>query len=186
MLRKKIITILAAITVLGVCPLQASVVFLESGHHTWTDADPYYDEVFLKNDASLDFLGGTIGKLSTYHNSLADLEGGQMHSLWTFDNSIVHYHAGQIDYISATHNSTVSLYAYDVTYNPLGGINNQGYVEGFFYNNHEAFSFSCWNTPTWSHIEIVPEPTTLLMLGLGGLMVRKKSERKTKTIYKGV
>jgi hypothetical protein len=166
--------ILAVLTLLGVCPLQASVVFLESGHHTWTDADPYYDEVFLKNDASLDFLGGTIGQLSTFHDSLADLVGGQMHSLWTFDNSIVHYHAGQIDYISAGHNSTVSLYAYDVTYDPLGGINNQGCVEGIFYKNYEAFSFSCWNTPTWSHIEIVPEPTTFFLLGMGSFWILKK------------
>jgi hypothetical protein len=162
----------------AVFPVQASVIFFESGHHTWTDADPYYDEVFLKNDASLDFLGGTIGQLSTFHDSLVNFEGGQMDSLWTFDNSIVRYHAGQLDYISAGHNSIVFLYAYDVTYDPTGGINNQGYVEGFFYKNDEAFNISCWNSPTWSHIEIVPEPNTLLILGLGGLVLRKRKCQK--------
>jgi len=173
-MKAKLSIILAAIILVGLGQAQASVLFLESGHHIWKDSDPYYDEVFLKNDASLDFLGGTIGKLSTLHDSQADLEGGQMQSLWTFDDSFVHYYAGELDYISASHNSTVFLYAYDVVYAPTGGINNQGYVEGFFYRTHEAFGFSCWNTPTWSRIEIVPEPTTFLMLGLGGLMLRKR------------
>ncbi len=177
-MKTKLFTILAVVVLFGICPVQASVIFFESGHHIWTDADPYYDEVFLKNDATLDFLGGTIGQLSTNHDSQASFQGGQMYSLWSFDNSIVHYHAGQLDYISAGHNSIVFLYAYDVTYDPTGGVNHEGYVEGFFYKNNEVFSFSCWNTPTWSHIKIVPEPTTFLILGLGGIMLRKQKKQK--------
>lgn len=147
-MKRKIITILAPIILAVVCPIKASMITFESGHHTWTDADPYYDEVFLENDATLDFLSGSIGQLSTRDVSLANLEGGQMGSLWTFNNSVVYYHAGQLDYISAGHDTTVFLYAYDVTYDPTGGINNEGYVQGYFYKDDEAFSFSCWNTPT--------------------------------------
>ena len=95
-MKTKIITIVAAILLAGMCPVDASMIFLDSGHYVWTDADPYYDEVFLENDASLDFLSGSIGQLSTRYESLTTIEGGQMHSLWTFDNSIVQYQAGQL------------------------------------------------------------------------------------------
>ncbi len=174
-MKTKIITFVVATLLAGICPVSASMIFLDSGHYVWTDANPYYDEVFLENDASLDFLSGSIGQLSTRDVSIANIEGGQMNSLWTFDNSIVNYHAGLIYYISASHDTKVFLYAYDVTYDPMGGMNNEGYVEGFFYENDEAFSFSCWNTPTWSHIEIVPEPATFFLITCGVLLLRKRN-----------
>ena len=174
-MKTKVITIVAATLLAGMCPVDASMIFLDSGHYVWTDADPYYDEVFLENDASLDFLSGSIGQLSTRDESLSTIEGGQMHSLWTFNNSLVHYQAGQLDYISAGHNSIVFLYAYDVTYDPMGGMNNEGYVQGYFYRDDEAFSFSCWNTPTWSHIQIVPEPAAFILLTCGVLLLRKRN-----------
>ncbi|MHC4691565.1 MAG: hypothetical protein ACYS67_02405 [Planctomycetota bacterium] len=174
-MKTKIITFGVATLLAGICPVSASMIFLDSGHYVWTDADPYYDEVFLENDASLDFLSGSIGQLSTRDESLTTIEGGQMHSLWTFGNSIVQYHAGKLDYISASHNSIVFLYAYDVIYDPIGGMNNEGYVEGSFYRNDEAFSFSCWNTPTWSHIEIVPESATFILITCGLILLRKRN-----------
>lgn len=174
MFRKEILAIIVSVILLSASTVKATTITFESGHHVWTNADPYYDEVFLKNDASLDFLGGTMGQLSTLDESLANLDGGSMSHLWTTLNSVVNYYSGGLDDLASGHNSTVYLYAYDVTYDPIGGINNQGYVEGFFYKNNNPFSFSCWNTPTWSHIEIVPEPTTLLILGLGTLMIRKR------------
>jgi len=174
-MKTKIITIVAVLMLVKIGSVQASVLFLESGHYTWTDADPYYDEVFLENDASLDFLSGSIGQLSTRDESLTNIEGGQMHSLHTVNDSFVHYHAGLIDYISASHDTTVFLYAYDVTYDPTGGLNSQGYVQGYFYNNDDEFSFSCVNSPTWSHIEIVPEPASFLLLTFGVLLLRKRN-----------
>ena len=96
-----------------------------------------------------------------------------MAALWTSEESVVHYRSGEFDYMAASNSSVVFLYAYDVTYDPLGGINRQGYVEGFFYENDEPFGFSLWNVPTWDHVEIVPEAATLVLLGLGAVLIRK-------------
>jgi ABC-type amino acid transport substrate-binding protein len=152
---------------------EAQVLWIDTGHHIWTDDTPYYGEVFLRNDASLDVVGGSMYNLSTLDNSVANLNGGEITQLWTTDNSVVYYHSGQIDYAVADDSSVLYLYAYDVTYDPVGGINDSGYVEGFFYKNDEPFGFSSWNVPTWQHIEIVPEPATLALLGLGAIVIRK-------------
>jgi len=174
-MKTKIITIVAVTLLAGICPVGASMIFLDSGHYVWTDADPYYDEVFLENDASLDFLSGSIGQLSTRDESLTTIEGGQMHSLWTFNNSVVHYHAGLIGYISAGHDTTVFLYAYDVTYDPTGGIYSRGSLEGYFYKDNRDFSFSLLNPTDYGHIEVVPEPTTFILFTCGVLLLRKRN-----------
>jgi len=163
------------VTVLEVAlPCYANSITFSSGHHTWTDANSYYDEVFLENDASLDFLGGVIGKLTTSHTSLAYLDGGDMTSVWPMNNSIIHLYDGAITYIAASHTSKVYLYAYNITYDPTAGINNEGYVEGYFYKNDLSFGFSCWNSSTWSHIYVIPEPTSFLLFLLGGLFLIKR------------
>jgi hypothetical protein len=142
--------------------------------YIWTDADPYYDEVFLENDASLDFLSGSFGKLSTLNNSWANLDGGTMTNLWATGNSSVNYYDGALDWIDAGDNSKVYLYAYDISYDPTGGINGDGFVQGYFYKDDSEFSFSCWNQGTYSHIEIVPEPSTFLFITFGALALRKR------------
>jgi hypothetical protein len=173
-MKTKIITIVAVTLLAGICPVGASMIFLDSGHYVWTDADPYYDEVFLENDASLDFLSGSIGQLTTRDKSLANIEGGQMYGLHTVNDSFVHYQAGLIDYISASHDTTVFLYAYDVIYDPTGGAAGNGFIEGYFLKDDTYFGFSCLNEGTYSHIRIVPEPATFLLLTLGSLFLRRR------------
>jgi len=174
-MKTKMITFVVATLLAVICPVSASMIFLDSGHYVWTDADPYYDEVFLENDASLDFLSGSIGQLSTRDESLSNIEGGQMLSLSTFNNSLVHYQAGLIDYISASHDTIVFLYAYDVIYDPTGGAAGNGYIEGYFLKDDTYFGFSCLNEGTYSHIQIVPEPATFIILTCGVLLLRKRN-----------
>lgn len=171
-MKKILITIL--IILARTYPAIATTITFSSGHYIWTDADPYYDEVFLENDASLDFLSGSFGKLSTLNNSWANLDGGTMTNLWATGNSSVNYYDGALDWIDAGDNSKVYLYAYDISYDPTGGINGDGLVQGYFYKDDSEFSFSCWNQGTYSHIEIVPEPSTFLFITFGALALRKR------------
>jgi hypothetical protein len=169
----------SSLILVAVCPAESSVLFLESGHYVWTDATPYYDEVFLQNDASLDFVGGLMGHLATWDNSLAYIDGGSMQYLSTYDNTVVTLYSAALDWIVSAQESKVYLYAYDVTYYPAGGINGDGLVQGYFYKDDSQFSFSCWNESTYSHVHIVPEPGALLLLALGALIARRTNQPKT-------
>jgi hypothetical protein len=166
-------TVLAILLVLaGVSTAESGVLFLESGHHTWTDANDHYDEVWLLNDASLDFVGGSMGHLDTWNNSMADIDGGTMDYLCTYDNSVVNLHSGSWNWMVSGNASAVYLYAYNVTHDPTGGSFGDGSLEGYFYKDDSQFSFSLLNPGTYPHIQIVPEPSSLALLALGSLLLR--------------
>jgi hypothetical protein len=169
----QITTILATVLLLWVGTTTAEIITFESGHHIFTSEDPYYDEVFVENDASLDFLSGDIGKLETIHYGLADIYGGTMDSIWTFDESFVKIHGGDIDLLAAFDNSDILLYTDDYIYSPVGGSEGYGYIEGLYYNSSEAFYISFYDDTSYSHIATVPEPTTLMLFALGGLFIRR-------------
>lgn len=170
-MRKIILTILVVLA--GAYPVRATTITFSSGHYIWTDADPYYDEVFLENDASLDFLSGVIGHLDTWHNSLANIDGGTMEYLCTYGNSVVNLYTGQWNWLVSDNDSKVYLYAYNVTYDPTGGIYGDGYFEGYFYKDNTEFDFSLLNPGTYPHVQIVPEPNMLLLLTLGIILLRR-------------
>jgi len=168
----QITIILVTVLVIGISTTTAEIITFESGHHTFTSEDPYYDEVFVENDASLDFLSGDIGKLETIHNGLVDIYGGNMDSLWTFDESVVKIHGGDIDLLAAFNNSDILLYTDDFMYSPVGGSEGYGYIEGLYYNSAVAFYISFYDDTSYSHIATVPEPATILLFGIGGLIMR--------------
>jgi hypothetical protein len=169
-MKRKIIRIVAGLILLVIPPLQAAT-WWDSGHHVIDDPN-VYGEVFLENDASVDVLGGSILKLELFDLSSADIFGGEMDGLWTNDESIVNIHGGTLDWLGGFENSSVNLYAYDVTYHFSGGLHDEGWLEGTYYANDNTFSFSFYGDDTHSHITIVPEPTSLLLLALGGLLLR--------------
>ena len=170
-MRKVILTILTIFA--GVFPVNATTITFSSGHHVWTDAAPYYDEVFVQNDASLDFLGWSIGKLEVDHYGLGNIYGGNMASLWTFDEGVVNIHGSDIDVLAAFNDSEIYLYTNDCIYSATGGVENNGYIEGLYYNTTIAFYISFYDDTSYSHLNIVPEPTTFLLLGSGGILLRK-------------
>jgi len=170
-MRKMILTILVILA--GTCPVKGDLVF-DSGHNTFDANDPYYAEVWVINDAHLDVLGGAMWKLELMHYATANIYDGDIKWLFTQDNTVVNIHAAgdALEMFAARNDSLVYLYAYDVTYHPTGGLKNDGWIEGIYISNDRPFSFSFYTDATYSHINIVPEPTTFLLLGIGGLLLR--------------
>lgn len=163
--------IVAGVMLFGAGAVQAGPVW-ESGHHIITGD---YHEVQLFNDATVEILSGYIGSLETYDTSMADILGGEMFALYAYDNSAINLHGGQLSQLLATDNSQIYLYAYDVDL-------TENYVQGKYFVYDIPFQINLHDqsatSHTYSHITIVPEPCTILLLGFGGLILTRHKHKK--------
>jgi len=169
MFRKEILTILVVVMMLGVCTAKADLVF-DSGYNIFDDSYPYYDEVGVINDAVLDVLGGQIGKLEYAFDSSGSIYTGQIDSLWTQMNAVVHIYGGDFNWMASF--NTVYLHAYDTIYYPDGGLYNYPWLEGKYWMDGSQFSFTLYNDSVYQNIQIIPEPCSVLFMGLGTLILR--------------
>ncbi len=153
-MKTKICIIIILTILIGVCPSQADTVWL-SGHHEIVDGD-IYGEIRIYNDVTMDIFGGDIDMLETYDTTVTDWFDGQMHTLWTDDDSVVSIYGGTLSRLKSAGNSVVYIYAYDVTYDPTGGGDDNGWIEGKYYSDDTEFAFSLFSQETYSHINIIP------------------------------
>lgn len=172
-MRRIILTIWVMLA--GVCLVKADLVF-DSGYNTFDANDPYYDEVAVFNNAHLDVLGGEMGKLEFRNYSTGHIYDGQMNWLWTDDNTVINIYGGSLNVLASRPDSTVYLHAYDVVYHPAGGLGNPAWLEGIYYSKNSPFSFifDGLDDSCYEQVTIVPEPITLVFLGLGYLILRRK------------
>jgi hypothetical protein len=155
--------------------VKADLVF-DSGYNTYDESDGYNFEVWVINDAALDVLGGSMGKLELTDLATANLYGGDIDWLWTNNDSVVSIQSGNINVLAAYEDSLVYLYAYDVIYHPTGGgeYGNREWIEGTYYSDNTPFNFILYTDQVYSHITVVPEPATILLLALGAIVLRKR------------
>jgi hypothetical protein len=154
-----------------VCPVRADDVW-DFGHHDILDGDTY-GEIEMSNDATADMWGGDVFELRALDNSRFNMYGGTMDILMVRNNSIANIYSGAISFldIHSDNDILVNLYAYNVIYHPTEG--NNGWMEGNYVRNNQHFAFNI-GAPDISHINIVPEPTTILLLSLGSILLRNK------------
>jgi hypothetical protein len=172
-MKKRLIKgILAILFLCVVCVLKADT-YIEDVH--WTEghheiyAEDSYNEIWMHNDCTLDIFGGDIYRLAAYDTTVTNWYNGSMDTLWARENSVVNIYGGQLGDIGAAEQSIINLYAYDTV------LDNTAYIlSGRYYSNNNFFTIDVHNTEVYAHINIVPEPVTLLFLGFGGLVIRKR------------
>jgi hypothetical protein len=158
-MKTKVITILAAaVILLGASETWATnISFFEDG--VIQDGD-VYEVVGIFDHATVDMFGGNVGLIEAWNYSTVNLYGGIIS-----------------DYLLAT--STVNIYGYGFDYDPIAGNDRGGQLTGFWVDD-TPFSIDLYylkapGAPfidTWSHITLIPEPTTILLLGLGAINIR--------------
>jgi len=193
MFTKKLITILAVVLFAGngLYAVPVDKIFTSSGQIN--DGDTWGNVSIYGNETVVDMFGGWIASATTYDESTFNISAGSIDGYLTCtDSSLVNIYGGWFDFVVVEDSSIlhiidgigglgdlsatggfIYLHAYDVTYNPTGGYYGEGHLEGKYWNSDNPFDYDL-HAGTYSHIIIVPEPTTLLLLGLGGLLLRKK------------
>ena len=208
---RTVIIIMTAVSVIGVCNVQAEIVW-DSGHHVFSEGSETY--VTMLNDASADITGGWIAEFymlnettaevfggtilqllcqdtstaTIYDNdymdllrpndsSIADVYGGDINVVFTLGSSVTNIYGGTINEIDATDLSIVNIFSESYEFDPTGGAFGDGLLTGtWLYGG--GFSIELVTEETINHLNFVPEPTTLFLFGIGGLIVLKKVRNK--------
>jgi len=189
-MRKIVLTILMMLAV--ACSVQAypdkdfySSGQINDGEH-WSNVNIYGDDTIVDM-----FFDAWVGNLTTHNKSIFNVYGGSVDFLLTCsDNSFVDIidgdfgtitaeefgnvdiYSGNINALSASGGS-IYLYAYDVTHDPTGGFFGEGELVGRYFKDDTLFVYDL-HEGAYSHITVVPEPATFLLVGLGGVLLRKR------------
>jgi hypothetical protein len=148
----------------------------------------------LYDSSTLNIYGGWVSLfLGTHDSSTFNLYGGILGLIWYIgDNSILNVYAGYVSPcvgdIKVEQTATVNIYGYGFEYNPYGkwelpipeGEDGR-WVSKLTGYGFEGDPITIWGLPdpaTHENINLIPEPMTFLLLGLGGLALLKKPGNK--------
>jgi hypothetical protein len=164
-------------------------------------AGDLYGSGYLWNSATLSMTGGQMQSLNTFGSSSTDISGGVISSgidvyessnltvsggqvggyLEAYDNGTVTLSGGSISgWVYAEDGAVINVYGYDFNYDPTGGNKNGGELRGIWAGG-EAFTLDFLDNLSvgstyYGHVSLheIPEPATLLLVGLGGLILRNR------------
>ncbi len=129
------------------------------------------------NNATINvFNNADLIGLSTRSFGTLNISGGLIQNLHGRESGIVNLYGGMItDHISANDYSFVNVYGYDLDKESTGGSYGYGQVFGYWMNNN-PFVIDIYDSETFSRINLIPEPSSMFLVGLGALFLKTKKE----------
>lgn len=151
-----------------------------------------YTNVFVydtpPDTTTLDMYGGSVVGFLTYDSSTVNIYGGEVWGgLATLNLSTINIYGGSVECHSLTVNDSSTLNVYggglyvgnSPGFSEASTVNIYGY--GFNYGSNRltgflsdgsAFLFNELPFEEYSHMNLIPEPATFLLFGLGALLLR--------------
>ena len=196
MMKTKIITIISAVMLLIVSQVQA--IDVDFYHDAVIDAGDAYGIVRVydtpPDNTTVDMFGGSVGSLRTYDSSTANIYGGEilidpqsynsstiniysgvviLESIIVWDSSILNIYRGNFSCSNAPYfseSSTVNIYGY--------GFNYDGFRLTGFLLDGSPFIFNELSLDKYSHMNLIPEPSSILLLAIGIVLANAKQRHK--------
>jgi hypothetical protein len=131
-------------------------------------------DIYARDQSVINF-SGTVEAThaEAFNTAKINMYGGTIYNLSAFNGGAINIYGGDITFnIWAQDNAVINIFGYDLFKSPTGGTGD-GFVRGY-YNDHSFFMFNFEGSETYSHVNLIPEPLTILLLGVGGLFLRKK------------
>ena len=163
----------------------------------------FLDNVYTWNNAVVDMTGGQIDSLDTFNFSVVNLDGGNViEGVYVWNESTLNMSGGSIgwslevtdsgtaslygglitDYLYATDSSVIDIYGYGFDYDPNAGNWNGGQLTGFWLDDTvlsiDFLDNIDVDSTYYDHVNLIPEPATLLLLGFGVPMLSELRRKR--------
>lgn len=103
-----------------------------------------------------------------------NMTGGVVDHLGAIDSATINLWGGVIaDGLSASDSSIINIFGYDLVKTASGGRYGYGQVYGFWFDDN-PFTIDLNLSETYSRINLIPEPSSLILLALGTLLIRRR------------
>ena len=151
------------------------------------------EEINMKDSASLTVL--STSEPFAYHesgidwivpsdNSAVTISGGAINYIYVQKNATVWLDGGQINLIRSIQKpslgKTITIDCEKDTWSWIGEEDNYTGITGTWHNG-EDFTITFLNDTiqnkfpdTWTHVQVIPEPASMILLGLGGIFLNKR------------
>ena len=117
---------------------------------------------------------GNVTTLGARVSGTINMMGGTAEYLGAIDSGTVNLYGGLVtDSLWVGDSAHGNIYGYDLVKTSFGGRYGYGQVYGFW-TDSTAFTIDLNGSETYSHINLIPEPCSLLLLALGCLFLKQK------------
>jgi len=116
----------------------------------------YTDSLLVEDSATVNIQGDSVERIIARNSGTSNLHAGSV-----------------IDYLTAYDSAVINIYGYDLVKTNSGGSYGDGQVYGYWIND-VAFTINLRGVDTYLRINLIPEPSSLMLLGFGSLILRRK------------